>query len=45
MSEESALDLNKEEDIIMENIREEHCRDGAEEGDDKNEVNAPRCWV
>ena len=35
MEEERDQDLNEEEDIILDAIREEHWRDVAEEGDNK----------
>ena len=38
-------DLNEEEDIRLDAIREEHWRDFSEEGDDKKEVHALRWEV
>ena len=34
------LDLNEEEGTIMEDIKEEHWRDVAEDGDDKKKIHA-----
>ena len=45
VSEERDLDLNEEEDIIMDNIRERHWRDVAKEGEDKKKIHALRCDV
>ena len=45
MSEERDPDLNEEEDIIMDEIRDEHWRDVAEEGDDNNKIHALRLEV
>ena len=42
---ERDLDLNEEEDIRLYEIREEHCRDVSEEGDDKNNIYALRWEV
>ena len=38
MAEERDPDLIEEEDIILYETREEHWRDVAEEGDDKNNI-------
>ena len=40
--EENDPDLNEEEDIIMDAIRDEEWRDFAEEGDDKKNMHALR---
>ena len=40
--EERETELNEEEDIIVDAIREEHCRDVSEEGDNKKKMYAPR---
>ena len=45
VSEEIDADLNEEEDIRLDVIREEHFRYVAEEGDDKNNVQALRWEV
>ena len=42
MSEEIDPDLNEKEDTRMENRREEHWRDVAEEGENKKNINALR---
>ena len=42
MSEERYLDLNEEENIRMEYIKEEHCRDFSDNGDNKNNIHALR---
>ena len=42
VSEESYLDLNEEEDISMEDSREEHWRCVAEDGENNNKINALR---
>ena len=42
VSEDRYPDLNEEKDIRMYAIREEHCRDVAEEGDDKKNIHALR---
>ena len=42
MLEENDPDLNEEEDIIMDAIRDEEWRDFAEEGDDKKNMHALR---
>ena len=42
VSEERDPDLNGEEDIRMDEIRENPCRDVAEEGDNKNKIHALR---
>ena len=41
-SEERDPDLNEEEGIRMEDIMEEHCRDVAEDGEDKSKIHALR---
>ena len=38
VAEERDPDLNEEEDIRMDEIREDHWRDVAEEGDDKKKI-------
>ena len=43
--EERDPDLNNEEDIRLDAIREEHWRDFAEEGDDKRRIHALRWEV
>ena len=43
--EERDPDLNEEEDIRLDEIREEHWRDIAEEGGDKNKIHALRWEV
>ena len=45
VEEERYPDLNKEEDIRLDEIREEHWRDVAEEGDDKKNILALRWEV
>ena len=45
MAEERDPDLNEEEDIILDEIREEHWRDVAEEGDDKKKIHELRWEV
>ena len=45
MSEERDPDLNEEEDIIMDEIRDEHWRYVAEEGDDNNKIRVLRLEV
>ena len=40
MPEERDPDLNEEEDIIMDKIRDEHWRGGSEEGEDKKKIHA-----
>ena len=42
MAEEIDTDLNEEEDIILDAIREEHWSDVAEEGDYKKNISALR---
>ena len=42
MSEERDPDLNEEEDIRLDEIREEHWMDDAEEGDDKKKIHSLR---
>ena len=42
MAEERYQDLNEEEDIILDGIREEHWRDVSEKGDDKKKIHALR---
>ena len=42
VSEERDPDLNEEEDIILDEMMEEHWNDVAEEGDDKNNIHALR---
>ena len=42
VSEERYLDLNEEEDIIMDESREEYWRDVSEEGDDKKKIHTLR---
>ena len=43
MAEERDPDLNEEEDIILDEIREEHWRDVYEEVDDDKNIHALRC--
>ena len=43
MAEERDLDLNEDEDIRLDTIREEHCRDVSEEGDNKKKIHSLRC--
>ena len=45
MVEERYPYLNEEEDIIIDEIREEHWRDVAEEGDDKKKIHVLRWEV
>ena len=45
VQEERHPDLNDEDDIILYEIKEEHCRDVAEEGDDKKKINSLRWEV
>ena len=45
VAEERYPDLNEEEDIILDKIREEYWRDIAEEGDDKKRIHAVRWEV
>ena len=45
VSEKRDLDLNEEEYIIMEDIREERWRDVADDGEDKNKICALRWYV
>ena len=45
VSEESDTDLNEEEDIIMDEIRNEHWRDVADESEDKKEIHTLRLEV
>ena len=45
VTEERDPDLNEEEDIILDEIREEHRRDIAEVGDDKKNIHALRWEV
>ena len=45
VAEERDPDLNEEEDIILDEIREEHWRDVAEEGDDKKNIHDLRWEV
>ena len=45
MAEERDPDLNEDEDIILDEIREEHHRDVAEEGDDKKKIHDLRLEV
>ena len=40
--EERDLDLNEEEGIIMDDMREEHWRDVSEEGEDDKEIHTLR---
>ena len=42
MEEERYPDPNEEEDIRLDEIREEHCRDVSEEDDEKNKIHAMR---
>ena len=42
VAEERYQNLNEEEDIILDAIREENCRDVSEEGDDKKKICALR---
>ena len=42
MAEERYTDLNDEEDIRLDEIREEHLRDVADEDDDKKNIHALR---
>ena len=42
LAEEIDPDLNEGEDIILDEIREEHWRDVAEEGDDKKNIHTLR---
>ena len=42
VAEERDPDLNEEEDIRLDEIREEHCRDVSEEDDEKNKIHAMR---
>ena len=42
VSEERDPYLNEEEDIIMDEIRDEHCRDVDEKGDDKKKIHSLR---
>ena len=41
VAEERDPDLNEEEDFILDEIREEHWRDVAEEGDDTKKISYP----
>ena len=45
MSEKRDPDLNEEEDIILDAIREDHRRDVDKEGEDKNNIHALRWEV
>ena len=45
MAEERDLDLNEEEDIRLDEIREYHWGDASEEGDDKKNIHALRWEV
>ena len=45
VAEERDPDLNEKEDIKLNEIREDHWRDIAEEGDDKKNINALRWEV
>ena len=45
VAEERDPDLNEEEDIVLDKIREEHWRDIAEEGDDKKRIHVLRWEV
>ena len=45
VSEERDPDLIEEEYIRMEYSREEHCRDVADDGDDKNKIHVQRWEV
>ena len=45
MAEERDLDLNEEEDIRLDAIREEHWRDVSEEGEDKKKIHDLRWEV
>ena len=45
VSEYIGLDLNKEEDLRLDAIREDYWRDVAEEGDDKKKIFALSCEV
>ena len=38
MSDEIDTNQNEEEEIIMEDIRKDHCRDVAEDGEDKSNI-------
>ena len=42
VEEERDSDLSEEEDIRLDEIREENCRDVAEEGDDRKNIHALR---
>ena len=45
VAEERDPDLNKEEDIILDEIREEHLRDVSEEGENNNKIHSVRWEV
>ena len=45
MAEERDPDLNEKDDIILDEIREEHWRDVSEKGDDKKNIHALRWEV
>ena len=45
MSGERDLYLNEEEDIIMDEIRDNHWRDVSEEGDDKKKIHTLSWYV
>ena len=45
MLEERCPDLNEEEDIIMEENREEHWRGVAQYGEDKSNIHALRWYI
>ena len=45
VSEETDLDLNKEEDTRMDEIRDENWRGVSEEGDNKKKMNALRWYI
>ena len=45
MLEERYTDLNEEEDIRMEDIREEHSRYVAEHGEYKSKINVLRWYI
>ena len=45
MSEERDQDLNEEEGISMEDSREDHCRDVAEDGENKKKIRVLRWEV
>ena len=45
VSEERDMDLNEEEDIIMDESRDEHWGDVSEEDDNKKNVHALRWYI